>query len=288
MFLVAVTWSARDTLAQTWRQSNLYVLLGLLPLWAALHLLTPVYAHLLLRLDGLPLPYATALRIHVARLPARYLPGGLWHTVTKAADFSVLGVAKENLTLLVFLENHIPFALALTLGSAALQISNGATAPLATGLALGLLLLALPPLALNRLAPLAHLRLGWRRYTALLVVSSVFWCVAAGTFASYWHAFELPAHAPLQIAGSYLVSWALGFAAVVAPQGIGVFETSIALLLNGSTPLARLLAMAAGFRVFCLVADLLVYALYLVWRCFDAVRLRPAQNDGEDSRRSPP
>lgn len=265
LFLAAAAWSARDAVAAALRQAQLAPLLLALPLWASLHLLTPLYAHLLLRRDGQPLAYADALRIHVARLPARYLPGGIWHTVTKAADFHALGVDKAQLPLLVFLENAVPFALALTLGSAAL-LAAGTALPVQISLALGLALLALPPLALRRLPALRGQQLGLAVYVRLLAISSLFWCLAAAAFAIYWQAFDTPLHAPLQLAGAYLLAWALGFAAIFAPQGLGVFETTIALLLDDATPFAGLLVLAAGFRALALAADLLSYALYVLIR----------------------
>ncbi|MCQ4164414.1 hypothetical protein [Tahibacter harae] len=265
LFLAAAAWSARDAVAAALRQAQLAPLLLALPLWASLHLLTPLYAHLILRRGGAPLAYADALRIHVARLPARYLPGGIWHTVTKAADFHALGVDKAQLPLLVFLENAVPFALALTLGSAAL-LAAGTALPVQIGLALGLALVLLPPLALRRLPALRSQRLGLGVYARLLAVSSLFWCLAAAAFAIYWQAFDTPAHPPLQLAGAYLLAWALGFAALFAPQGLGVFETAIALLLDDATPFAGLLVLAAGFRALGLAADLLSYALYALLR----------------------
>ena len=55
------------------------------------------------------------------------------------------------------------------------------------------------------------------------------------------------------------VDWMHGFAAVFAPQGVGVFEATIGMLLKGTIPLAGTALIAAGFRVVILAADLLAF-----------------------------
>src|SRR3546814_7232148 len=83
-----------------------------------------------------------------------------------------------------------------------------------------------------------------------------FW--AASSTASLCYLAACPAIASpgaVQTAGTFLVSWAAGFVAVFAPQGAGVFETTMAGLLDG--PVAALALVIAGYRALTAVRDAL-------------------------------
>ena len=71
------------------------------------------------------------------------------------------------------------------------------------------------------------------------------------------------------MAGVYLFSWGVGFIAIIAPQGIGVFELVASELMDGPIGFMGLAALIAGFRVVVLVADILVWLVYQVMRRAD-------------------
>jgi len=265
LFLLFAAYSARGILEETLRHAQVLPFLGAVLAWALSHLIAPVLAWIVLKADGVRIGYAHALRIHVSRLPARYLPGGIWHTVSRVADYSALGATRSQLTRLVLLENSLPVALAAVLGGGGMLMLGLATPIAGAALSLGvLLLLALPLLLRHRLLS-AGVRFPGTAYAHAIVAMLGFWSVAAFAFCAYWSAFPQPEQAPslAAVASAYLLSWAAGFAMVFAPQGLGVFEGSIAALLQGATPFVDVVVLAAGFRAAVLGADLLAYAVYL-------------------------
>ena len=71
-----------------------------------------------------------------------------------------------------------------------------------------------------------------------------------------------------EIAGTYLFSWGVGSLTVFAPQGIGVFETLAAGLLEATSGLGGGAALVAGFRLVVLLADLTAWAACRVFRAW--------------------
>jgi len=275
LFLVVAGWRARAVFATVLRQADATLLVFTVVLWALLHLLTPVFSWVVLRGIGADVGYRTLLGIHVGRLPARYLPGGIWHTVSRVMDLHHLGVTRSQLSIMVLLENIMPIAVALTLGGSCLCLAGNASW-LALAAALGGPLLFACLLILLR-----HRRLQASRqfaagsYLKLAVVTAAFWIIAASAFFSYWSAFpaaraSVPA---LQIYGVYLLAWVAGFVSIFAPQGIGVFESVAGLFLQGALTFAGAAVLAAGFRVAILGADMLGFSALLVVR-FVRGRLR--------------
>lgn len=270
LFLLLAAWSARGIVEDTLHQARWQIFAAAALLWAISHLIAPALAWVVLDAGGVPLSYRKALAIHVSRLPARYLPGGIWHTVSRVADYSTAGATRAQLTVLVAIENALPVALAAALGGSGLLLLGHREAVAGTALALGLMLLAGIPFALRHRLLSAGAPLAWATYARAATIMLGFWATAALAFCCYWSAFPLPADAPSLpvVAAAYLLSWAAGFVMVFAPQGLGVFEVSIAALLrDGSgTPFVDAVLLAAGFRAAVLGADLLAYALYLAVR----------------------
>ena len=70
----------------------------------------------------------------------------------------------------------------------------------------------------------------------------------------------------LELGGIYLFSWGVGFLAVFAPQGIGVFEMVGSQLMQSPLGFVGFAALIGGFRLVILVADLLVWIAYHLLR----------------------
>jgi hypothetical protein len=267
-FFVFAALGSREILATLLDGADLGPLLAAAFLWALLHLLSPLFAWIALRDLGATLNYRTALAIHVARLPARYLPGGIWHTVTRVMDLSRHGVGSTALSIMVILENVLPVGMAASLGGLAIASASPHRTAGLICTAAGALLLGGASLASRyRLArglpgvrPIVMVR--------LMAVMALFWLGASSAFACYWSAFPARGGGAgvLEIYGAYLLSWAAGFVTVFAPQGVGVFEGIVAWLLQGSLPFAGVVVLAAGFRVIVLLADLLAQGLFLLIR----------------------
>ncbi len=269
--LLGLGWAgyeARGEFSEMFRSARPGPLLVAVVAWASLNLVVPGIAYAWLRgLEASP-GYRTLLRIHLARLPARYLPGGIWHTVARYVDLSALGTGRTRLAALALLENVAPPAIALALGAACLSLT-GRYPPAAV-------LAALLVSAGLALSPFVVLRLWMRSLPTIPLARSVraflglllFWLIASFAFASYWSAFPpgQTVAAPAEVIGAYLTGWAVGFAALFAPQGIGVFEATVAWMLRDALPFSSLVILVAGFRAAMIAGDALAYLASLAWR----------------------
>lgn len=277
-FLLVAAWGASDLLGHVVTTARPAPLLAAVLLWASLHWIAPVTPSLILASSPGDVGYLRALAIHLHRLPARYIPGGVWQTVSRLVDFRHHGVQRRTLAVLVITENLAPLGIAMLLG-ALLHYAGGGSLKLipwigAAGLAL---VLSLPVfLCVDRHGAE---RLSFGRYLGVLGASTVFWLGAAGSFALFWSALDIPdsGGSLLLRLGIYLIAWSVGYVSIFSPQGIGVFEFVVAWMMKGALPLASLVALAAGFRVLTLAGDVIAYG---VGRIFVANRPQdgPAAN----------
>ncbi|MFH2099053.1 MAG: hypothetical protein ABIJ95_06030, partial [Pseudomonadota bacterium] len=258
-------WTHRDFLAQALATAKGERLVAAVLVWAGIQMLGALFARTAFASVGLRVPFAAALAIHGRRMPARYIPGGVWHTVGRVLDYRSLGAGPRQLALFVFLENAMMPAAAFVMGGILvwrLHPSPGWASAGAAGAAVGAAgLLAVPFLA-NRLILRRPPGPGILRTLALAAICAAFWFLAATAFYLYVSAFpgaEIGGSF-LQVAGTYLFSWAVGFISLFAPQGIGVFEAVAGEMLTGPASLGGLAALVAGFRLTVLAADLLVFA----------------------------
>lgn len=270
-FLLLAAYGARDVLKQNLVDARGTALAAAAVFWAATHLIAPLFAWLVLRAQGIDIGYARALAIHVGRLPARYLPGGIWHTVSRIADYSAAGATRAQITRFVVLENAVPVALAATLGGGGMLLLGRATVPALLASCVGLVALSVIPLVLRSRRLQGDARFPLSAYGVSIAVMAAFWTIAALAFCSYWTALPRVSaeSVPLiGVASAYLLSWAAGFVAIFAPQGLGVFEISIAALLRGDVagPLVDTAVLVAGFRAVLLVADMSTYLILLATR----------------------
>lgn len=256
-----IVWLSRLDIASLWEASDGSLLVIACFFLAFAHFLLPVASREIFHLAGVNVDYRVLLRIHVCRLPARYLPGGIWHTVGRAVDLDEYGVPRPAIAWMVALENGLAVSTALLLGGALLLFSEGQAVAYGwlVGLAAasGLLMLVAAPLFIRTLRSHAVSGMNAATWTRCCAWFFLVWTSQAAAFVAYSHALiggNVPAHM-LHTAGVYLFSWAIGFLAFFAPQGIGVFEATAA-LLSGQTMLPAAIAMVAGFRLCMLVVDL--------------------------------
>ncbi len=200
----------------------------------------------------------------VEALPSRYLPGGIWYAVGRAAVLSKRGSTMGALSATAIVELGITVAVALTVGSSLVALANqgGPQTTALIGAALIIaMLVGLPvlnrgiayvaerrgsPLPVPMGRPTLTILMGWN--LAFWATSGlVFWLVAAGM------GLDTPA---LATVGSYMVAWGVGVLAPFAPQGLGVFEVSLAGLLRAGA--VEVVLVAVMFRLVMLVRDLLL------------------------------
>ena len=259
VFLALAAYAARDSFGAVLAHAHLGAIALVVLTWSLLHLLGPVTSWIVLSGLGTNLGYRKVLRIHVSRLPARYIPGGIWQTVSRVVDLQECGVTRAQLSVLVAMENIAPLAVVLAFGSLCALVAGREQAPVLFILAAGVLAALALPWALRRFFPSAALPL--RSYLLALGSILAFWALAASAFVLYWAAFPSlqSQYGTASLFASYLLAWAAGFVAVFAPQGVGVFEVVAGLLLDGTLPLAGMAVMIAGFRASTLVGDGFAY-----------------------------
>jgi hypothetical protein len=266
VFLIVAGVRARGAFQAVSLHAQLPLLVITVLLWASLNLLSPVFTWIVLREFGANISYAVMLRIQVSRLPAKYLPGGIWQTVSRMMDLHRHGVDRAQLSALVMLENLMPLAMALTMGGACVLVAGDAKYLAFASMLGGLVLLLSLPFLLRHRLLLHRRRFALHIYFVAAFITATFGVIAAAAFSCYWYSFTAT-HvdiSPLQVSGAYLLAWATGFVSIFAPQGIGVFESVISLLLKGILPFGEVAVLAVGFRAAILAADFIVYGTFLV------------------------
>jgi hypothetical protein len=263
-------WQSRDLLTDILRSARPAYLLLAVALWLLMNGFAALFSAQIFRARGTAVSIAIAARIHISNLPARYIPGGIWHTVGRAASFRNLDISARDIAIFVFLENVLAVSVAFLIGGTLLFVTRASDtwrdiALLSAIVAAALLVLS--PLLLARIERFGAVRFPVGPFVTLTLLTGLSWCVAAGAFVTYLMAFPDigAAIAPLEVAGSYLFSWGVGFVSIFAPQGIGIFEVVAADLLRGNEPLIGIAALLAGFRLVILVADTVAWtALHLM------------------------
>ncbi len=264
-FLAYFAWESREMLVDVVRSARPSMLAVAVLAWMLMHALSPLLSLMIFRARNVPLSYRTAARIHIANLPARYLPGGIWHTVGRIAGFRALDINQRDISIFVFLENTLAAGVAFVIGGSLVAGFRGLdgwgqiAALSAIG---GAVLLLASPFILSLRVIQGGERFPPRDFVAVTIVTTISWCVAATAFVIYLSDFPgLPLQAaPLETAGAYLFSWGVGFISMFAPQGIGVFEVVAADLMRGTDTLMSVAVLLAGFRLIILTADVTVWA----------------------------
>jgi glycosyltransferase 2 family protein len=239
-------------------------------IWLVSNGLTAFSSAQLCRATGINLDFRTCLLIHCRRLPAKYLPGGIWSSVGRASDYMRLGNDARQVGWFFLVENLILVAVTLSLGAALV-----ATLPQSVLLREILGWLPLPGILGLIFMPLGLQLLSRKRLTlhsssafySAVLGTLIFWCLAGASFAFWIAAFpglELQVNA-VQTAGVYVFSWSIGYLALFAPQGIGVSEFVSGYLLAGADA-ARLLGFIVSFRLMVLTVDLITWSLSFFMR----------------------
>lgn len=256
-----IVWLSRFDIFRLWATSNGTLLMIACMLLGLAHLFSPLASRKVLQSLGANVEYRVLLRIHVLRLPARYLPGGVWHTIGRAVDLHEHGVKRTAIGWMVVLENGLAICTAFLLGWGLLQFSgsklnayDGVTSLIAASAFVMLICL---PVLIRKFGRDALLNLSVAKWTASCAWFVVIWAFHAAAFVAYSIALlggDTVSHA-LHTGGVYLFSWAIGLVAFFAPQGIGVFEVTAA-AFAGQSLLPAAIATVAGFRLCMLTVDL--------------------------------
>jgi len=267
--IVFFAWSNREILAKMLVIADIRAIVTAVILWTSLHLLAPLSPKIIFSGFNIPISYQKLLAIHISRLPARYLPGGIWHTVGRMADYHSYGVSRKQLTILMLIETFFPCLITLSLGGGYLYfVGNNDHLFVAEGVFAGVSLISLLVIpVLVKLQRSTWLYIKFANFYILLIsLSVIFWVVAAVSFLFYYSSvLSVASSAELvKIAASYIFSWGIGYISIFAPQGIGVLEVVAGKLMELPMDFGSGIAFLAGFRLIALAADVLASLAYYI------------------------
>jgi uncharacterized membrane protein YbhN (UPF0104 family) len=183
----------------------------------------------------------------------KYLPGGAWQYVGRAALARRLGVPLQPAASSLLLEAVCSLVAAALMAS--FVLADGAP-----GVALGVALLALGLAAFPFAARIPFVR----RFVAdLRSIRAVLWSYVAvfGLFGlAFWLTadalYDVPLSDFLVYSGAYAAAWAAGFVVVFAPGGLGVREAVLVALLRGRLGESEAIVLAATSRIAFTLVDL--------------------------------
>src|SRR6266702_3213616 len=216
---------------------------------------------------GSRLDLRTCLRIYLASEFVRYIPGNVWHVLTRILWVGRHGVSRPIVFALSLLFSHDFGAVGALLHGTPVVVVLGVVTMLAV-------LIGLHPRILNGLLNFA-LRLLKRdpilltlRYSDILLVTLAWclsWLVAGSAFylllLALWPSIPIAA-LPICI-GIYAIAWDIGFVSFITPSGLGIREGTIAGLVALALPLpvglGAILALLS--RVVSSVAELLCVSI---------------------------
>jgi hypothetical protein len=268
IFLGYFAWQSKTQLLAIFYDAQINWLLLSISLWALLHCFSPIFTVVILSSHSLSIHYKTALFIHTSRLPAKYLPGGIWHTVARAADYQRHGMTTRHIGYYLLLENILAAAVSLALGGAIiinfLLTNSSAWSIVVVGLTIFCTAtLIILPYFFNKYILLTETKLTAQAYFQGVCCTIIYWTIASVAFVCFLLAFpDIVLTMPLiEAAGAYIFSWGIGFISIFAPQGIGVSEFVSSQLLMTHTATTSLVVFLAGFRVIIFISDLMVWLL---------------------------
>lgn len=221
-----------------------------------------IWRSILTRL-GTHLSFRTSLRIYLASEFVRYIPGNVWHVLTRIVWVGKYGVSRP----VAFASMAIELITKLAAGVLVFSISLlfwqdiGKAGSLLHGSLLDilgiagiiLLFIGLHPRILNGVLNWLLIRMKREpiqltlRYSDILYIT-LFWCaswIIAGTafyvlLLSLWPETPLVAW-PICI-GIYAIAWDIGFVSFITPSGLGIREAAIVALFALALPLPTGLA----------------------------------------------
>jgi hypothetical protein len=232
------------------------------------HIIAAATTMILFRACGYPVPYRDFLYIHLRRLPAKYIPGGIWQTVSRGSDLVKLGVPTRSVVQILSLEQLLAIWWSGFIGFGLISLTYPDTSVQVAALITACVFLTAPVLAKLALAafkPNSVSLLKAARTPAACLGYLTGWCCLASAFTIYILASGLVQVAPIRVAASYLVSWMFGAIAFFSPQGMGVFEVVMQHTAFQPRDKAYALWFIGSYRLVVLSADLLAWLAATLW-----------------------
>ncbi len=254
----------RDELITIFLSAEIISLCTSIFLWILLHILSPLFTVFSFKLFGNNINYKKAFIIHNKRLPAKYIPGGIWHTVARVNDYHNEGVSASSIGKYIAFENIAAIVIALTIGCILIsQNTQDSSIHSATTLlsVIGITTI-LTPILLKLLSHKLMMNISLKKYYISILITAAYWSIAAASFIYFIKSFtnlNIETNYSM-IGGTYLLSWGIGYIAIFAPQGIGISELISASLLKNSMQAAGLIPTIAAFRAIILIGDIIAWS----------------------------
>jgi hypothetical protein len=269
-FLGYFAWQSRETLITLLVDAKLNWLVFSTILWILLHFISPLFTSIVFKSYAISLAYKDIFFIHTNRLPTKYLPGGIWHTVARANDYYKKGISIHHLSSYLLFENVIVSAVTLTLGgSIVLRLLKSNTIwfyGVSLVITISIFIIILLPWIIKRFFLNPQQSFMISTYTYSILCLFFYWIVAAIAFVSFLHSFsgiELLV-SDIEAGGIYIFSWGIGFITIFAPQGIGVSEFISGKLLTSDISAKTFIPLLFSFRFVVLIGDLLAWLISLL------------------------
>lgn len=220
--------------------------------------------------------FRDVLWVHISRLPARYLPGGIWHVASKLYDFHGKGVGSQGLTRIALFEIIMPISVTFLLGGVAIFTSSQVPdlwVNIALLASVTSFLFVTTYSMVGRFKPIRKYLIPKKSFYQAFIVVSVYWSLAGFGFCFYLASLyeQLRGVGMLDAWGVYLFSWGLGNLAIISPQGVGVLEWAAGSMLPITANLGSMMVVVAGYRVMILISDALCYVAYCLLRALGFV-----------------
>ena len=265
LFVLYFLWANKGLMYRLLAVSDLWLIVISVVLWSSLSLVSTFLTRKILNAMNCDISYAELLHIYIERLPARYIPGGVWHTVGRLSDYHLHGVSRKKLTILAVIETIFPAIITFFVGGGWLWFM-GTSSPL------NLIEGTLSLISLSALFVVPLLMKRWRggyfvwEYLLFVVASVFFWLIASVAFVCYYYSLTPYSQmlSGLNVAFSYIFSWGVGYVSIFAPQGFGVFELVAGKLMPLPMSIGGAVVFVAGFRVVILLADCLVCGILYI------------------------
>ena len=269
--MIYLAWDSRNLLVLTLSSANYILLILTLILLISINFILPAGSVFLLGSFGASLSYKKALNAHIVCLPARYLPGSIWHSVGKMAHYRSHGIVLARLTIFVCLENLITLGGAFILGGGGvsyfrgLHDSWGRVAGLAA--VMGVLGIIVTACITNWYV---SKQINDNFSCMLFLKSFIFYTIGCAIFGFVFSLYMLSLLSSgnqlniVEAGGTYIFSWAIGFVSLFTPQGLGVTEFITGMLLTVHLPNSSLAVLVAGFRVIRLISDVCIWIIYSI------------------------
>lgn len=265
-FLIAVLVVNRGDIFTIYAQASFLSIIFASGAWMLTVLLVPFAAFIVLKNQKVAIKLSTLFEIYMSRIPAKYLPGGIWQTFARAYDMNNMGIGKTDIALVVFYENFSTVYLAALISTLGIYLLDGSETY--SSLALFLFMGCIATIVIAVFMRDQFFVLSASSYCKIGLVCLAFWMLASISFYSYLTSLAIvpDTYDPLLLMLHYQFSYVAGYVAIFAPQGIGVFEAIMFELSRIDLPLTQALVLIAGFRIVVLVSDFIVWSIFMLIR----------------------